>query len=110
MILDKILSIIRAVVYFWVAVEFLSLGYLYKYGYDHFKPTPVIRALSCLLIWIGVFFGFLTFLPILAIVSHEADTIVRNFGIVMVLPIAVWSRRFRNESIREKKMPLPEEK
>ena len=107
---NEILVIVRTIVYVWVGVEFMSLAYLYYYGYDHLKPTPVIKALQRLLFWNGIMILFLSFMPIIgALNGGIVYDISRALIILFLLPVGYYVAIFRKESITETKVKLPED-
>lgn len=100
-------AIFRTIAYLWIAGEFTSLANLYQYGYDEYKRTPIIFALQRLLTFLGVFFAFLAFLPVIRIYSWDAFESLVNVGLLLLIPLGLYSRRFRQQSLKKQNMELP---
>jgi len=103
-ILHSISLVVRSAIYLWVGVESLFLHSLYNYGYQKFKPTPIIHALHKFFFYIGVFFIAISFVPIFshyAGTTSSGDFVVRNIGAVFALLAGIFLTKFRTESLKE---------
>lgn len=102
-ILFSISLVVRSAIYLWVGVESLFLHYLYNYGYQKYKPTPIIKTLHQFFFYLGVFFVMVAFLPILSFNSEviREDFLVRNIASVIAVGVGVYLTKFRMESLRE---------
>lgn len=103
--LPSVISLLRTIAYMWIGTSLLSLAFLYHYGYDHLKPTPVICALHKMLLFLGILFIFLGFLPVMAEVDivGTSYTVARMLVLLFLLPVGYYVRKFRQESLKESK-------
>ena len=100
-IIYYILLVMRSAIYLWVGVEALFLHYLYNYGYEKFKPTPIINMLQLFFFFLGTYFISTAFLPLF---SHNSeitveDLIVRNISAVFAIFIGIYLTKFRTASL-----------
>lgn len=113
-ILSSISLVARSAIYLWVGVESLFLHYLYNYGYQKFKPTPIIKMLHRFFLFLGVFFVTIAFIPLLNLNSQiiREDFLVRNIAAIVATGVGIYLTGFRNESLKEipKNNPLLKQK
>jgi hypothetical protein len=100
-IIYYILLILRSAIYLWVGVEAFFLHYLYNYGYEKFKPTPIIRMLQLFFFFLGAFFVIIAFIPLF---SHKSnliieDLIVRNISAIVAIFVGIYLTKFREASL-----------
>lgn len=110
MLLEVLLTILRSVLYLWIAIEFLLLANLYIYGYKKYKPTKIILALQRIFFFGGLLFLFLTFIPILLISNTDAFDVTILLVPIVLIPLIYFLRMFREKSLDEKEVKLPENK
>ena len=103
-------AILRTVIYVWVGIEFANLAYLYWYGYEKLKPTPIISALQIMCTMLSVIFFVMAFLPVIL----ELDTNVHKTAVgllpIILIPLGFIVRKFRSESLHKQIMKLPKKK
>jgi len=93
-------TILRSVVYIWVATEFSFLSYIYWQGYKDFKPTPIINALQKLLFFSSLVFFYLSALPLILKLNPVVHLSAVMFIPVPLIPLGLSLRKFRQESLR----------
>ena len=103
-------AILRTVIYVWVGVEFANLAYLYWYGYEKIKPTPIISALQIMCTMLSIVFFVLAFLPILLVLDTDVHKSAVGFLPLLLVPLTLAVRKFRSESLRKQVMKLPKAK
>jgi hypothetical protein len=103
-------AILRTIIYVWVGIEFANLAYLYWYGYEKLKPTPIISALQIMCTVLSILFFIFAFLPIFLDLDPDTHANIVSFLPLITIPLALAVRRFRSESLQKQSMPLPKEK
>lgn len=102
-IINSISLVIRSAIYLWVGVESLFLHYLYNYGYQTFKPTPIIKMLHRFFFYLGAFFIAIAFIPLFG--HNDAPTsedfLIRNIAALIAIGVGLYLTRFRTESLKE---------
>jgi hypothetical protein len=93
------LDLLRSVFYLWASFEAFLLAYLYHFGYDKLKKTPIIGALKGLFTVMGFWMAFLSLLPILKIFNKEVWEIAVLLLVLPVLFIIRFLRKFRHWSL-----------
>ena len=104
---ETAIILIRSVLYLWIASEFLFLAHLYMYGYTKYRKTNVIISLQRLFLILGVLFSFMAFLPILLVFSDDGFVTFTLFLPIFLIPVGIFVRKFRSESIKETNIDLP---
>jgi hypothetical protein len=109
-IINSISLVLRSAIYLWVGVESLFLHYLYNYGYQKFKPTPIIDTLHRFFFFLGVFFITISFIPIFGYSQPFAtieEFLVRNSAAFLALFIGFYLTKFRTESLKANPVKHP---
>lgn len=113
-IINSISLVTRSIIYLWVGVESLFLHYLYNYGYQKFKPTPIIRMLHQFFFYLGTFFIAVAFIPLFSFGAdfERGDFLVRNIAAFVAIGVGIFLTGFRRESLKEipDKNPLLKQK
>ena len=113
-ILFYVLLVVRSAIYLWVGIEALFLHYLYNYGYQKFKPTPIIQTLQLFFFFLGAFFVSTAFIPLFSYKSiiFLEDTILRNISASIAVLVGIYLTRFRSLSLESspKSNPLLKQK
>lgn len=102
------LRIIRSAFYIWVAAEATLLWYVYREGYYRVKKSAIINALQQMFFFIAIFFYFLAFIPIVQIFDGRSYEALIVFIIPLLLLIGSYMNKFRQRSLEEDKMVLPD--
>lgn len=100
-------TVARTILYLWVGLEFSNLAYIYYMGYNHHKPTPIIKSLQIMMASLSVLFFGLAFLPVLLLLDKEVHQITVSSLPIILLPVGFAVRWFRSESLRRQTMKLP---
>ena len=93
-------DITRSLFYLWVAVESSLLAYIYNYGYENMKKTPVIGAIRNVFISLAIAFFYFSFIPIVKILSLEAYFVLLGFSLIVIIFIILSLRNFRHLSLK----------
>lgn len=104
------LRVVRSVLYIWVAIEATLLWYVYREGYYKVKKSSIINALQQMFFFIALFFYFLAFIPIIQIFDGRSYELLIVFALPFICLIGVYMNKFRQRSLEDDKMVLPEEK
>lgn len=107
MTLTTLFFILRSILYLWLGVEFLLLANIYFYGYRTKKRSPIIFSLQRLLLFSGLLFLFLAFIPVLVLLNTEVYNVTIVFSKIFLIPLIFYVRGFRKNSLLEKQVPLP---
>lgn len=97
------IDLLRSVFYLWASFEAFLLAYLYHFGYDKLKKTPIIGALKGLFTVMGFWMAFLSLLPILKVFNREVWEVTVPLLILPVLFIIRFLRKFRHWSLNTSK-------
>jgi len=98
----KEFNLIRAAFYLWVAYECALLGYLYQWGYDQMKKTPIIGALKNFFL---VLTGFFLYLVSVAAADYFSPSLRETLSYLIPFPLLMVLkalRSFRYWSLRQK--------
>lgn len=100
-ILSNFLAPIKSLIYFFTMLQFLFLSYAYSIvGEDSY----IMKVLSKLFLWLGVFFAYTLFLPLAQLVDKEAHLILLVFSPLVSFPVLKHLDEFRRESFRVKRL------
>jgi predicted transporter len=95
-------DLVRSVLYIWASFEAFLLAYLYHFGYDKLKKTPIIGALKGIFFILGLYFVFLSLLPILKVFNKEVWEIAVPLLTIPLFFIIYCLRKFRHWSLNTK--------
>lgn len=97
------LSLLRTVMYFWLASTSFSLYQLYRDGYIAAKKeSKIITSLNKIFLWLSVVFFHLSITSLLvAFGIKEIHQISISLLIVTMFPIGILLTKFRQESIKK---------
>ena len=95
-------DLLRSVFYMWASFEAFLLAYLYHFGYDKLKKTPIIGALKGLFTVLGFWMGFLSVLPILKVLDQEVWVLAVPLLTIPVVFIIHFLKKFRHWSLNTK--------
>lgn len=82
----------------------MFLHYLYNYGYQKFKPTPIIKELQSFFFFLGIFLVFRAFIPLIGYNTDYLtdDFLAKNIAVILLVVVGIYLTRFRRETLREK--------
>lgn len=107
MTIQEALTLLRTIIYLWIAVEFWNLSYLYWYGYKKTRGSQIIHSLQIILCILAVFFTFMSFVSVFVIVNQIVRDITIIFLPLILIPLGFAVRKFRRESLTDQSMKLP---
>ena len=90
---------LRTLIYIWATVELLITTFLY-YEANRRMKSKVIETLVNFLTVLSILVGFLTLVPIILILKQELFEYMSILIIFPLLGIAVYARKFREESLK----------
>lgn len=94
------LSLIRALLFMWLASTSYSLSQLYRDSYTLAKRnSPIISALILILSSISIFFVYLAITAIVYSVGSDLHSWLITLMPVVAIPLGIFIEKFRHESI-----------
>ena len=88
-------------IYFLTLIQLFFLSYAYSIVGD---DSYIMKVLSNLFLWAGIFFAYLMFLPIIYILDKEFYAVILLFSPVVAFPVLKTVNDFRIESFRVKRI------
>jgi hypothetical protein len=85
--------------YLWVAYECALLAYLYLFGYEKMKKSPIIGALKDLFVCLGLFFFCFAFVAITIPFDGKYRESLLVVAIAPTVGVIYTLRRFRHWSL-----------
>ena len=98
-LLTKLVGISRGLAYAFVAVEAFILAYIYYFGYEKVKHTPIIRMLCNFFLFLAIFFSYATFLAITDVLDRPIHDVISTLSFIFCLPLIYFMYKFRELSI-----------
>jgi len=105
--LTEAISVLRFGLYIFIAVECMSIFILYKYGYQRHAPSPIIKALSNIFLFSGIFFVVASLLPLANSFRGDLYTLVSISVLIMGVFMVIFLDIFRTESMKDQKKNVP---
>jgi hypothetical protein len=95
------LSLLRGLLFLWVAGTSFSISQLYKDGYNISKrESGIIKSLINILLWISVMFVHLALTAFSLVLAPHAHPFLTTSLIATVFPVGILLTRFRQESTK----------
>jgi len=102
MILIKSEGILRSAIYAVVAIQAFILSYIYYFGYEKIKHTPIIRMLCNFFLALALFFSYATFLAITDVLDKPIHEFVSKMSFIFCIPLVYFMYKFRELSSQPK--------
>jgi heme O synthase-like polyprenyltransferase len=107
---ETFFTILRTVIYLWISIELWNLAYLYWYGYNNVKTTPIIKSLQAVLTLFAVVFMSMAFVPIFYQLNKDVHAVFVSYLPLVLVPLGLALRKFRKESLTKQTMKLPDKR
>ncbi len=101
--LIKALDVIRFGLFVMAGFEALTVAYLYRFGYNKFRPSKIIGAMIAFFGSLGLFFVYNSLAPLAVSFRPDLHTAV---VVILMLPLGgviYYLDHFRTESMKEQK-------